>query len=292
MHDLQTIAARAGFRRRPGANQAAIARTEAAFGVQLPDGFPELWAYSDGMDGDGIELLPLSAVAEYAPIFAGGFGYVPFADCNDSNPYAVCCREPLQGVVVHVFHDDEAQLVCRGLPRFLELVAEARQGDAGVGRIAGDLAFDHPNRTVEDIAAARELVRAVEEMAPGEQWRGDALRFAAQLFGPGQEDELATVLALGDEYTREAVRRRWNGLGTPEAQNRLGEDAVAYRNFLAKLEQAFETAGLQTEPTDHGEFLLQPGNVGLNFAMLFADSRRPGAMEEWVQRFKARVGGQ
>jgi hypothetical protein len=38
-----------------------------------------------------------------------------------------------------------------------------------------------------------------------------------------------------------------------------------------------------------GTFRLQPGNVNLNFAMLFADRRRPGAMEEWVQRFKERM---
>jgi hypothetical protein len=155
MNDLQTLVARAGFRPRAGAYQTAIARMATTFGVQLPDGFPELWAFSDGMDGDGMAWLPLSAVEEYAPSFAGAFGYVPFADCDDSNPYVVCCREPLRGVVVHVFHDDEAQLICHGPRRFLELVAEARRDGAGVDRIAGDLAVCRRYGTSE--AAAERL---------------------------------------------------------------------------------------------------------------------------------------
>jgi hypothetical protein len=288
MHPLPTLLDRSGFKPRAGGTPAAIAGVEAAFGVRLPDEFRELWALSDGMDGDGIELLPLSTVAAYAGAFGGGFGYVPFAECNDSNPYAVCCREPLRGVVAHVFHDDQARLVCRGLGRFLELVAEARESGE-VDRIEGDLAFDRPDRTAED-AAARELVRAAEGMDRRDEWRGVALHFAAQLLGPGQEAELADVLALGDEYTREAVLWRWTALGTPEARERLRQDAAAYRDFLAELRRAFEAAGVRTDPDGPGEFRLQPGNVGLNFAMLFADCRRPGAMFEWVQRLKGRLG--
>jgi hypothetical protein len=122
-----------------------------------------------------------------------------------------------------------------------------------------------------------------------DRWRGDALRFAAQLFGPGQEDELAAVMALGDEYAREAVRRRWTGLGTPAAQDWLRRDATAYREFLKELRRAFVAAGVRTEPDGPHEFRLQPGNVGLNFAMLYADCRRPGGLDEWVQRFKERM---
>jgi hypothetical protein len=107
-----------------------------AFGVRLPDDFVALWAHADGAAGDGIDLLSLSAAGEYAGAFAGGIGYVPFTDCNVSNPYAVCCREPLRGVVAHVFHDDEPELVCRGLGRFLELVAAAREG-GDVARVGG-----------------------------------------------------------------------------------------------------------------------------------------------------------
>jgi hypothetical protein len=141
-----------------------------------------------------------------------------------------------------------------------------------------------------DVVLARELLRATAETPVGDQTRGDALRFAAQLFGPGQEAELADVLVLGDEYARDAVQRRWAGLGTPAAHEQLRKDAAAYQAFIAELRRAFERAGVRTEASRDGEFLLQPGRVGLNFRMLFADCRRPGAMAEWVERLKSRLG--
>src|SRR5262245_15002001 len=126
MEDLIPLLNRAGFRGRRGADPDAIAQTEAAFGVTFTDDLRDLWTYSEGLAGDGVEILSLTGAMEYVTLFPGGFGYVPFTDCNDSNPYAVCCNEPLRWLVVHVFHDDEVRLVCRGLCRFLELVAEAR----------------------------------------------------------------------------------------------------------------------------------------------------------------------
>jgi hypothetical protein len=286
--DLPALLGRAGFRPRAGAASAAVARVEAAFGVRLPDELAALWAYTDGAAGDGIELLSPAAAEEYAGVFAGGLGTVPLTDCNDSNPYAVCCRGPLVGFVAHVFHDDEPALVCRGLGRFLELVAEAREGGA-VARITSDLAFDRPDRTADDAARARVLVRAAGAMEPDDIWRGTVLRFAAQLMGAGQEDELAGVLALGDEYAREAVLERWAALGTPAAAERLRADAAAYRAFLTELRRAFVVAGVRTEGAGRDEYRLQPGNVGLNFVMLFAACRRPEAMDEWVQRFKIQL---
>jgi hypothetical protein len=292
MHDIIHLLHRAGFRGRLGADPETIARVEAAFGVTLTDDLRDLWTYSDGLAGDGIEILSLAGAEPYAGVFFGGFGYVPFTDCNDSNPYAVCCQEPLRWLVVHAFHDEEARLICRGVRRFLELVAETRAGGGDVDRIEGDFAFDRPERTAIDVTAARALVRVAEGLDRYDRWRGDALRFAAQLFGPGQENELANLLAVGDEYTREAVLRRWAGLGTPAAQTCLRDDRVAYRAFLAELRRAAEAGGVATEPDGPHEFRLQPGSIGLNFAMLFADRHRPGALAEWVGRFREWTRGQ
>ncbi len=289
MSNFSSLLNAAGFQVREAAAGAAIARTESAFGVHLPDDFRAFWALSDGAAGDGIDILPLAAVDAYAAILTGGFRYVPFTDCNDSNPYAICCLGPLRGMVVHLFHDDEAHLICRGLTRFLELVAEARQGDGDVDRIAGDFAFDRPDRSAADAVTAQELMLTAEGLGSGDASCSDTLRFAAQLVGPGREKILETVSALGDEYVRRTVRQRLNGLATPEARELLRADTAAYTDFLATLERAFKAAAVKTEPLKQGEFRLQPGNVGLNFAMLFADRRRPGAIDEWVQRFKARI---
>lgn len=289
MADLSTLIDRAGFRRRVGAAPSAIARQGSVFQVRLPDEFVELWTLSDGMDGDGIEVLSLAGIEKYAGVFAGGFGYVPFTDTNDSNPYCFCCDGPLRGVVAHVCHDDEPELVCRGLRRFLELVAESKEHDT-VDRISGELSFDVANRTDADLALSGALVLVAESMERDDEWRGTALRFAAQLLGSGHEKELAHVMAIGDEYTREAVRQRYTAVGTPEARRLLREDDDAYRKFLVDLRQAFEAAGVQTETDRREGFRLQLGRIGINFVKLYADCRRPGAMAEWVQRFKERIG--
>jgi hypothetical protein len=263
---------------------------EAEVGVELPAELFDLWSISDGLSGDGMDILSVAAAREYGAVFDSTFGYVPLTDCNDSNPYCVCCRDPLRGIITHVFHDGSPQLVCRGFGRFLEMVAAARRDGGDVARLEGDFAFDRPDRTPEDTALARDLVRAAAGTTVGESARGEYLRFAAQLFGPGQEAELADLITLGDEYTRFAVLERWEGLGTPAAQAQLQKDAAAYRDFIADLRRAFERAGVRTEADRNGQFLLQPGRVGLNFPMLYADCRRFGAMDEWVGRLKSRLG--
>jgi hypothetical protein len=287
--DLSTLIDHAGFSRWAGAPTAAIGELEPVFGVELPTEFVEVWSLTDGATGDEINLLSLSEIKKYSGVWDGGFGYVPFTDCNDSNPYVVCCRAPLRGWVVHFYHDQESELVCRGFRRFFELVANARD-NGEVDRLMGDVAVTSAGRTEDDWAIAGELMRVAGSMHEQDEWRGTALRFAAQLLGPGRERELATVLALGDEYTREAVRRRLTVLGTPEAGELLREDDAAYQRFVAEFKQGLEAVGLRTEPTRHGGFRVQPGNSHPNLKLLYVACRRPGAMAEWVQRFKERCG--
>ena len=288
MPDLRSLLDRAGFRSRGPAEDTAIAELESALDIRLPAELVELWKHSDGLDGDRMELLSVASAHGYAQIFAEGFCYVPFAYCQDSNPYAIACREPLRGAVIHICHDDEWSLVCQGLARFFELVIDARQRGDGVDQIVGDFDFASPDRSEEDADRARELMRAALAMDADDQQRSIALRFAAQLFGRGHEDGLAEVLALGDEYTRDAVRERWTALDTPAARDRLAEDDAVYRAFLSALQQAFEAAGAATISERDGTFRLKKTNAGLNFAGIFADCRRGGDMNAWVQRLKGR----
>ncbi len=289
MQSLLSLANRAGFRLNDGASGEAFAELESALGVELPDEFRELWSSSDGMSGIGIDLVPLAVIGNYAGLFPAAIGYVPFSDCNDSDPYAICCNGPARGLIAHIFHDgDDPHLVCRGLRRFLELVAETRDGGGDVDRIAGDFDFDRPERDERDVETARSLVRAAEPLGQHDPSRVDLLRYAAQLFGPGQEDELATVMSRGNEYVREIVLRRLRGIGTPAATERIRADAAAYRQFIGEFRTAFEAVGTKTQSSGQHEFVLMPGNVGLNFAMIYADCRRPGAMAEWVERFRSR----
>lgn len=290
MDNLRSLLEHGGFRTQSPATPSGLAELEIALGIRLPTELGDLWSYSDGTTGGGIEILSVARAREYTPIFDWGFGYIPFTESNDSNPYCVCSRDPLCGAVVHVFHDQEPILVCRSLGRFLELVALARQNGADVAQIEGDFQLDRPERASEDVAIARKLLTAAGNTLPGDRTREDGLRFAAQLFGPGQEAELGEVLALGDEYTREAVQRRWKGLNTRQAQGQLDMDSAAYREFINMFRRSFERAGIRTESHGDGEFVLLPGRVHLNFRALFVDCRRPGAIDEWVERLRSRLG--
>lgn len=261
---------------RAGATPDAIARVEELFALRLPDEFRQLYLTSDGFDLPvaGMRILPLAEIEPYADAFAGRFRYVPFTDSNDSNPYSICCQGLLAGFVAHVFHDDESRLVCRNLQRFFELLGEMIWGGGDADRLAGDLDFTHPDRTTADTDTGRELIRYAESLDPSDYTRGEALRFAAQLFGHGHEPDLSTVLALGDEYVRAAVLRRCRGLNTPAALAIIAADAEEFNRFVAGLTHSVAEAGI---PQDVSR---------LNLPMLYADRNRPGVLEELLTRLR------
>jgi hypothetical protein len=233
-----------------------------------------------------MELLSLSGIEAYGNAFHGGFGYLPFTNGNDSNPYVLCCDGPLRGMIVHVFHDDEARLICREFARFLALVAEAHRNGEDVSLLDGDYSFERAARTNDDAEVAQALVHAAELMDVNDSWRAEALRFAIQLFGPGQENELANLLGVGDEYTRDAVLRRWKGLGTEAAQKLIREDANEFQGFIVEFRKRVEAEGLKAESTGNGGFRIVSGNVHPNFEMLFTRRHDPSGLDEFVRRFK------
>lgn len=288
-HDLASLLSRAGFQRNPGASTAAVARIERAFRVTLPEDFRSLYSLADGASGKRIELLSLSRIEDYSEVFDTPFGYVPFTDSNDSNPYAICCDGPLRGIVVHVFHDSESKLICRGLQRFFELIADV-EADEDPSEIEGDWAVARPDRTEDDALIGTALVRLAESLELGDDACTIALRYATQLFGAGCEGDLSRVLTLGDEYVREAVLERCAALGTPEARVLLRDDAEGYRRFLADFKQSAEAAGFSLEPVGRNGFRLQPGRINPNFSKLYSECRRPGAMAEFIERFRTQAG--
>jgi hypothetical protein len=267
---------------RTGATPNALARVEELFAVHLPDEFRQLYLTSDGFDLPiaGMRILPLTEIEPYADAFAGRLLYVPFTDSNDSNPYAVCCQEPLVRFVAHVPHDDESRLVCRNLPRFFESLDEAIRSGDGADRLAGDLDFAQPDRTTADSHTGRELIRYAEGLDPNYYARGEALRFAAQLFGPGHEPDLSAVLALSDEYVRTAVLRRCRGLNTPPALAIIAADADAFNRFVAGLAHSVAEAGISQDVSR------------LNLAMLYAGRNRQGFLDDLLVRIRSWQSGQ
>jgi hypothetical protein len=160
-----------------------------------------------------------------------------------------------------------------------------------MSRLNGDFDFATSSREAGDVVIADELMRSASNLDVDDEWRGITLHFAAQLLGAGNEKELARLMELGNGYTRDVVRRRWKSLKTPEAMSMLRVDDAAYRKFVQDFKQSLEAAGLQTETFSTQEFRIQPGRINPNFALLYMECRRPGAMAEWVRRFKDRSEG-
>jgi hypothetical protein len=306
MNRYTTLFESLGATLRPGADEATLARAEAVQGVRFPEDVREFYRATDGLvlaDLD-LEIVPLSHFGPIARPLSVGHGFAPFTESNDSNPYAICCAGPLFGFVVHLYHDDEAVLACRSLGRFLDILVEKRRQflavdeelrvneigdllDTGIDRLEEtDLAIDRPERTADDARIGDELIRYAERFTPRDGEHNDALRFAAQMFGPGHEADLARVLAVGDEYVRDAVLKRCRGLGTPAAKALLERDSHDFNGFIDELAKAVVAAGMEIRrhpPPGYG-FTIEPGSVGLNFQMLYCHRHEPGWLQELLQR--------
>jgi hypothetical protein len=300
MNRYATLFESLGATLRPGADEATLARAESLHGVRFPEDVRAFYRATDGLvlaDLD-LEIVPLSYLGPIARPLTEGHGFAPFTESNDSNPYAICCAGPLFGFVVHLYHDDEAVLVCRGLGRFLDRVAERQRQVPGATEeqmadlvfrcnpLTGDLAFELPERTADDARIGDELIRYAERFTPRDGEHNDALRFAAQMFGPGHEADLARVLAAGDEYVRDAVLERCRGLGTPAAKALLERDSHDFNGFIDELAEAIVAAGMEIRrrpPPGYG-FTIEPGGVGLNFQMLYCHRHEPGWLQGLLQR--------
>jgi hypothetical protein len=294
-----------GATTRPGADPAALARVEKLLNVRLPAEFRDLYLATDGVEFPdlGFEITPVAVAGEYAGFLTKGFGYAPFTEANDSNPYTVCCDEPLTGFVVHLFHDDEPVLVCRTLGRFLDLIADLLRQARGLDeeeledldlrcdRVDGDLALELPERTPDDARVGAALVRHAERLDPIDVDRTTALHFAAQMFGPGHEADLGRVLELGNEYVRATVLKRWRALGTPAAAEMLRRDAEEFDRFVMELAAAVEAAGLQVrrQPDKPHAWSVEPGPIWPNLEMHFACRHDPRFRAGWLERVRRQV---
>jgi hypothetical protein len=282
-----------------GASAGAIEEVERTCGVHFPQDFRDFYRASDGIDvpcnlhpatgkrrrgarlQEVVSILPLEQFAEYSSFH--GAGYVPFMDCNDSDPYMLCCRETLNGFIVHLFHDNEPhlQLVCSSFSRFLELIAETyqlirsvdcetREAIDSLARIPGDYDFETAQRTEKDARIGRKLIQSASRLEDGE--RGADLTYAAQLFGAGHESELERVLAAGDEYVREAVLRRCRCLNSAAARKILKKDSEDFERFVNELADRFTVAGLKVRrypPNSHN--LIVGRNVGVNVLAFYSN---------------------
>jgi hypothetical protein len=281
---------------RDGASAARLGRLEQKLGVRLPADFRELYLLSDGLEVAGLALdfFDVERIEACAGQFGARLGHVGFADRNDSNPYTLCCNEPVRGLVVHVHHDDQSQVICWGLSRFLELVAERLARSQGTAEddteedqldfIGGDLTLNVRERTEEDARAARGLLDLAARINPLEPERTEALRYAAHLFGEGQEEGLAALLE-DNEYVSATALARLRYLDTPRARQLLAAQQADLARFVDQMAVVLRGAGMEVRRQGN-EVTVQPGNIHLNVPLLYGSRRQANFFDDLLARVR------
>jgi hypothetical protein len=201
------------FKLNKPASPAQLANFERKVQLSLPTALQECYAAADGGQASdklsALQLLSLAQAEEYEGcpgFFDSYFGYLPITENNDSNPVCMCLKSPLAGHVVLVSHDASPRLLSRSLDGFFQAAVSelGRLREGGYFDTHGlPSDFDGPERTERDKAIAQQLVAAAtpSDGVVGEQ-RTDAMRFACDLFGNDDLEEMATLLNVGDSYVR------------------------------------------------------------------------------------------
>lgn len=278
----------------PAAGEDEIKNLEVELGFALPEPLRDCYRRQDGGTAEhkrsAVQLLSLGAAAEYRQM--AGFDqvywqYYPLAENNDSNPVCVCCKPPLTGYVVLVSHDDEPRLLYRTLDGFFDGAVKLLRSDSeffDTYHLTGD--FDGPERTVEDRDIARQLIELANfEDELEDQDRTDALRFACDLLGGDDTEELAALLDDDDEYVRGHVLARLQRDECAAANELLRRFEREYDAFLDR-----SVAVLQNNQIDanrvQNSIRIDPWPIWLNMDVFYSERRRPDFDEFLLERAK------
>jgi hypothetical protein len=253
MDDLRAFFHAVGAAPSAGATAAELDTFESRTGLSLPPPLRAFYRSTNGLTIEGggcMKILPLAGVPTYVEGMREWgipqvWGYFPFTDCNDSNPYCVCCNGPLRSRVVHVFHDDVAQLKFRDLSGFLAAVAAAvvSKGDyLSVDRLPGEYTSGREDRTEDEVRTGLELLRLADGLT--DEALHDALRFSIDLLSEAEVEEVVRLLETGDEYTAPEAAARLRAMKAPRAAAALGQYRRETARFVADCVAALRAAGL------------------------------------------------
>jgi SMI1 / KNR4 family (SUKH-1) len=306
MDDIRTFFHAVGAAPNPGATAAELDAFEVRTGLSLPPQLRAFYGYTNGLtiDDGGLrygsvrpaawmKILPLTEVIPYVEgmrqyDIPQVWGYFPLTDCNDSNPYCVCCNGPLRNRVVHVFHDDVAELNFWNLGRFLDAVAAAvvskGEDHPELDRLPGDYTSDREDRTEDEVRTGLELLRLADGLTDVELH--DALRFAIDLLSEAEVDVVARLLETGDEYTAREAAARLRTMKSPRAADALRQYRRETARFVADCVAALGAAGLDVTEVRQDTACLKPGPVWLNLPVWFHRRREPGIYDAVVRRAK------
>jgi len=266
---------------RPGLTTRELTVVALKNGFELPSDVKELYQVSNGfvIESVAMEFVPLE---DALALRTDCFTYAALTEENDSNPYCVSCGEYLNGYVVHVFHDDAAELKFRSVRSFLEALHHTAITDEDLDDLRSD--FDAAVRTKSDIRDAKQLMALAKSQK--EEEYSDALRFAATLLSSENLDELRELINTGDGYCREAVLQRLKKIGTTEAAKIVDEVSGEYKRFVSQCANRLYAAGVTATVVSDTQIRLDPGPVWLNMESFFDDRSKPNIYDRVVERAK------
>ncbi len=267
------------------APEAQLAKAEAKLGFVLPASVRACYRICDGGQAKGglsaLQLFSLEESLDYCmvPGFLSSFwGFLPFAENNDSNPICVCCKSPLAGYVVQVQHDDAPQLKYRSLVGFFQGAIDYVQGGKflDVHQMAPE--FTRGERTEQDGSIARQLIDSATQTATlNDQERTDALRFACELLSDEDVDEIVGLLKVEDEYVREHVLDRLRRISSAKAREAVRQFEKDFDAFVERCAQRLQHAGILASvhaPYGKKTIRLDPGPVWLNTEFFYSQRER------------------
>ncbi len=240
-----------GVKPQQPASRTALAEFEKAAKLKLPKDARELYSISDGvvLKKNALQILSLAESLTWVKAFRelempACFGYFPCADDYESNPFCICCKKPIKGMIVRVRHDDAADLVFRALDSCIEWLATLESDHDWFSLDKpGDLAG--PTRTKMDLNAATELQDRAGSLTDAEQT--DAERFALTLLSEAAIDGIIDRLESNDTYVREAAEMILNKMDNPHARDALKDYRDKLREFADRCAQILAESGIKAE---------------------------------------------
>lgn len=284
MDPIDGFIKRFASRPKAGATTEELSALEHRLGMKFPPDFRKLYLRSNGftVKAPPFKVLSLRQVEQYvlrleAAEVPRQWGYLPFTDSNDSDPYCVCSREPIEGCVVRLYHDGvEPSLDFRTLGSFLSAI-ELLIGDdydPHLDDLKSDFPVGDPRRSVEDQHRAERLLDIGRSLEAGSRARAEALLFAARLMSARQAKLLGELL-YENEPVQRAAKSRLREFGSIAAAALANRFEAEMGEFTASAVTALIQAGIEVRAINGGSIRLEPGPVWLKLDSFFA-SREDG----------------
>jgi hypothetical protein len=273
-----------------GAKETEILGAQDIVGVKFPANYRKFISESDGIHfkAQKINILSLKESLEYFKSFrefgiTQTWGYFPILDNEDSNPWCLCCKTPISGYIVQLFHDDAAQIKFRSLESFFAAIKASERNDALLlDDLEGD--FRTTVHDARDVALGRELLKIPPALGEGD--RPDACRFAMWLLGDDQVDEVIPLLDDQDPFIARDTAERLATMQCPKAAEALRANKKSLKEFVAKSAELLRQHDVQAAIENESVIRLTPGNVLLDMKVFYAERKDSDAEQKFIERAK------